>query len=65
MLAAPCRAEIPCIRFHNKSYSMLVFLRLGSAEPQGFANGGQRFRETKMLNGERVLLAVQNCYVRM
>jgi hypothetical protein len=35
------------------------FLKLGSAE------GCQGFRETKMRNGGRLLLAVQNLYVRV
>jgi len=41
------------------------YLKQVSAEPQGSAKGCQRFRETKMFNGERVLLVVINWYVRI
>jgi len=40
-----------------------VFLKLGSAEPQGSAKGFQGFRETKMCNDGGVILAVLNLYV--
>ena len=43
---------------------MPVFLSLGSAEPQGSANGCQGFREQmNMCNGGKVLLAVLNFYI--
>ena len=42
-----------------------MFLKLGSAEPQGSAKGCQGFRETKVHNGGGVLLAVLNFYVRI
>ena len=35
-----------------------VFLKMVSAETQGSAKGCQGFRQTKMRNGGRVLLAV-------
>ena len=42
-----------------------MFLKLGSSETQGSAKRCQGFRETKEHNGGRVLLAVQNFYVRI
>ena len=42
-----------------------VFLKLVSAEPRGSAKGSYGFRETKVYNGGRVLLAVLNLYVRI
>lgn len=42
-----------------------MFLELGSAEPLVSAKGYLRFRETKRVNGERVLLAVVNLFVRI
>jgi hypothetical protein len=42
-----------------------VFLKLSSAKHHGAADGCQGFRQMKMRNGGRVLLAVQNLYVRV
>jgi hypothetical protein len=42
-----------------------VFIELGSSETPVYAKWCLEFRETKMLNGGRVLLAVVNMYVRI
>ena len=42
-----------------------MFLETGSAEPLVSAEGCLGFRETKMVNGGRVFLAVVNLYVRI
>ena len=47
------------------NYRRAVFLKLGTAGPQVSAKGCQEFRETKIRNGERLLLAVLNLYVRI
>ena len=41
----------------------VVLLKLGSAEPRRSEKGSQGFRETKMCNGGRVILAALNLYV--
>jgi len=52
-----------CVNLDLFINSTPLFLKLGSAEPQGSAKGCQGCRETKMRNGRRVLLAVLNLYV--
>jgi hypothetical protein len=46
-------------------YLELLFLKLGSAKPKVSAKECQGFREMKMRNGERILLAVLNLYARI
>jgi hypothetical protein len=54
-----------CDGNHTERYFSAMYLKLGSAEPLGSAKACQGFRETKMRNGGRVLLAVLNLCVRI
>jgi hypothetical protein len=53
-------AQVSCGDAPSQQQAEVLFLKLGSAEPQY-----QGFRETKMRNGGRVLLAVRNLCVRV
>jgi len=54
-----------CDGNQTERYFSALYLRLGSAEPHGSAKVCQGFRETKMRNGGRVLLAVLNLCIRI
>jgi len=54
-----------CIPTHSSVLKVEVFLQLDFAETRGSAVRCQRFRETKMANGGKVLLQVLNLCVRI